>query len=141
MRARNGHASRSLRRALQPWLRRLAWSHATTRALIGTALLVAPSKTARPWLGSGVDRGGGQVALQAFAIRDAALGVGILHSLAKGQPVRHWFRLGLSLELVDSGATFLHRRELPDSPVPDAWALLGLAGLVGGAAVAFLLDE
>ena len=126
---------------VQPWVRRLAWAHAATRAAIGAALFVIPSKTARPWLGAGVGRGGGRVALQAFAVRDAALGLGMLHSLATHQPVRKWFRLGLAFELVDSGATLLNRRELPEGSVPDAWALLGIGGLVGGAVVAVLLDE
>ena len=81
------------------------------------------------------------MALQAFAVRDAALGYGIMRGLARAEPVRHWFRVGLCFELVDSGATLYNRRSLPAGRAPDAWALLGAAGLVGGAVVAVLLDE
>jgi hypothetical protein len=96
---------------------------------------------ARPWLGPGIDAGGGRVALKAFAVREAALGVGMLHSLAKRHPVRRWFRLGLAFEIVDSGSTLLHRRELPAGRDPDKWALLAASGLIGGGTVALLLDE
>lgn len=79
--------------------------------------------------------------MRAFAVRDLALGLGMLRGLARREPVRHWFRLGIAFELVDAGATVLYRRELPDGPVPDAMAALGAFGLVGGAIVGALLDE
>lgn len=127
--------------SLQTWVRRLAVAHAGTRMLLGGVLLAAPSLSARPWLGEGITRGGGRVALEAFAVRDLALGIGMLRGLARDEPVRHWFRLGIAFELVDAGATLRHRRDLPDGPVPDAWALLGVGGLIGGAVVAALLEE
>ena len=130
-----------MRSSLQPWVRRLAVAHAGTRTMLGASLLFAPAATAHPWLGSGVQQAGGRVALQAFAVRDLALGLGMLRGLARGEPVRHWFRLGLTFELVDTGATIVQRRHLPDTRVPDGWALLGVAGLVGGGLVATLLDE
>lgn len=133
--------SDSSARSLQTWGRRLAIAHAGTRTLIGGVLLAAPSLSARPWLGEGVERGGGRVALQAFAVRDLGLGIGILRGLARNEPVRHWFCLGIAFELVDAGGTLRHRRDLPDGGVPDAWALLGLSGLVGGVIVALLLEE
>ena len=109
--------------------------------MLGASLLFAPAVSAHPWLGAGVKQGGGQVALQAFAVRDLALGVGMLRGLVRNEPVRHWFRLGVAFELVDAGATIVQRRHLPSTRVPDAWALLGVAGLVGGAVVAACLDE
>lgn len=138
---RRGRRGSSVRSSVQPWVRRLAWAHACTRACLGLILLLAPRRTAETWLGPGVSRAGGKVALQAFAVRDAALGYGIMRGLARAEPVRHWFRVGLCFEVVDAGATLLRRRELPDTRTPDAWALLGAAGLVGGAVVAVLLEE
>ena len=128
-------------RVPQPLVRSLAFAHAGTRTAIGLSLLLVPSRTARPWLGHGVEAGGGRVALHAFAVRDAAIGLAILRGLLRREPVRHWFRLGLGLELVDSGATVRYRRQLPEGREPDAWALLGAAGLVGGAVIALLLEE
>lgn len=126
---------------LQPWVRRLAFAHAATRLTLGLGLLLAPKRVASTWLGPGVVDGGGRVALAAFAVRDAAIGAGILRGLVRREPVRQWFRLGLAFEVVDGGATVLRRRELPPGRVPDAWAALGLAGFAGGAIVAALLDE
>lgn len=126
---------------MQPRIRRLAVTHAGARTVLGAALLLVPSLTARPWLGDGVTRGGGRVALQAFAVRDLVLGAGMLRALARNEPVRHWFRLGLAFEVVDAGATLRFRGDLPDGRVPDAWAVLGFAGLAGGAVVPALLDE
>ena len=137
----DGEGTRSLRTALQPWVRRLAWTHAATRAVIGVTALIAPATFGRPWLGGDIDRGGGKVAFQAFAVRDAALGVGILHSLATGQPVRKWFRLGLAFEL---------RRRRRNGPEPTRAAertcprrLRGARSprFRRGAIIAFLLDE
>jgi hypothetical protein len=119
----------------------LAFAHAATRASLGGAMLFAPRLSARPWLGEAVERGGGRVAMQAFAVRDLALGLGMLRALSRGEPVRHWFRLGVAFELVDAGATVLNRRELPDGPIPDAIAVLGAFGLGGGPVVGALLDE
>lgn len=129
------------RSTLQVWVRRLAFAHAATRTALGGALLFAPKLSARPWLGEGIADGGGRVAMQAFAVRDLALGMGILRGLARDEPVRHWFRLGIAFELVDAGATVLHRQDLPEGRVPDAMALLGAFGFAGGAVVGALLDE
>jgi len=118
----------------------MAVAHAVTRTAIGMAALLAPA-AARPWLGSSTESGGGRVALQAFGVREAALGLGVLHQLRRGQPVRHWFQLGLAFELTDAIATLRNRSALPDGPIPDAVALFALSGLIGGAAVGFGLDE
>ena len=118
----------------------MAMAHAVTRTAIGAGLLLAPA-TGRPWFGRGIDEGGGRVALQAFAVRDALVGLGQLQALRKGNPVRDWFRLALAFELVDAAATLHQRRHLPDTRFPDAVALFALSGIIGGAAVGFGLDE
>ena len=118
----------------------MAFAHAATRTAIGLGMLVSPA-AARRWFGTGTDEGGGRVALQAFAVRDAMVGLGMLHSLRKGYPVRDWFRLALAFELTDGLATMQQRRHLPDTPFPDAVALFALSGIIGGAAVGFGLDE
>ncbi|MFL6205202.1 MAG: hypothetical protein ACJ739_07595 [Acidimicrobiales bacterium] len=125
---------------LQPTLRRMAFAHAATRTVVGIGLLVSPT-AARAWVGPSADEGGGRVALQAFAIRDALIGLGQLQSLRKGYRVRHWFQLALAFELTDALATIRQRRHLPDGPLPDAVALFALSGIIGGAAVGFGLDE
>ncbi len=129
-----------LRQRAQPTLRRIAWGHALTRALVGTTLLVRP-RTGTTWLGPAVADGGGRVALDAFAVREAALGVGVLRSLALGHPVRLWFRLGVAFEVVDAVATLRQRRHLPASRLPGAVALFAGSGAIGGIALGLLLEE
>jgi len=118
----------------------MAVAHAVTRTAIGVGLLVSPA-AGRPWFGDSVDEGGGRVALQAFAVRDALIGLGQLYSLRKGYRVRHWFQLALAFELTDALATLQQRKHLPDTQFPDAVALFALSGIIGGAAVGFGLDE
>jgi hypothetical protein len=130
----------TLRERLQPTLRAIAFAHAATRTVIGAATFVAPT-SAEAWFGPGTRSGGGRVALRAFAIRDAVIGLGQLHKLYHRQPVRHWFQLALALELTDSLETMHQRAELPDTRFPDAVALFGASGIIGGALVGFGLDE
>ena len=118
----------------------MAVAHALTRTAIGMGLLVSPA-SGRPWFGDTVDEGPGRVAVQAFGIRDALVGVGQLYSLKKGYRVRHWFQLALAFELTDALATLQQRHHLPDTRYPDAVALFALSGIIGGAAVGFGLDE
>ena len=118
----------------------MAIAHATTRTAIGAAVFLAPDAS-ELWFGRGTRSGGGRVALRAFAIRDAVIGLGQLHQLYHRQPVRHWFQLALALEATDALETLRQRNELPDGAFPDAVALFALSGIIGGAAVGFGLDE
>ena len=118
----------------------MAFAHAATRTAVGIGLLASPT-AARAWLGPDADEGAGRVAVQAFGVRDALVGLGQLYSLRKGYRVRHWFQLALAFELTDALATLRQRRHLPDTPFPDAVALFALSGIIGGAAVGFGLDE
>ena len=118
----------------------MAIAHAATRTAVGAAMFVAPDAT-ELWFGTGTRSGGGRVALRAFAVRDAVIGLGQLHQLYRRQPVRHWFQLGLALEATDALATIGQRSELPDTRVPDGVALFALSGIIGGALVGFGLDE
>ena len=130
----------TLRERMQPTLRALAIAHATTRTVVGAAMFLAPDAS-EVWFGTGTRSGGGRVALRAFAVRDAVIGLGQLHQLYRRQPVRHWFQLGLALEATDALATIGQRSELPDTRIPDGVALFALSGIIGGALVGFGLDE
>jgi hypothetical protein len=118
----------------------MAIAHAATRTVIGAATFVAPA-SAEVWFGPGTRSGGGRVALRAFAIRDAVIGLGQLHQLYHRQPVRHWFQLALALEATDALETMHQRAELPATRIPDGVALFAASGIVGGALVGFGLDE
>ncbi|HYD11111.1 MAG TPA: hypothetical protein VEA78_13500 [Acidimicrobiales bacterium] len=126
---------------MQTWVRRLAWSHALFRTTVAAALLTDAGRTATRWLGPDVRRGGGRVALRAFAIRDLVIGLGILRLLAQRKPVRLWFGLGILLEAVDSSDTVRNRADLPPGAFPTSFAAIGAWGAVSGAAIALLLDD
>lgn len=103
---------------IQPWIRRLAWSHALTRTAIGTSMLLSPGRVGRPWVGD-LDTAAARVTQPAFAVRDTAIGIGIVYSLRQHHPVRHRFILGIALELVDLAATVPNRDRLPAGRFPD----------------------
>jgi hypothetical protein len=104
-------------------------------------MLMSPERVARSWVGD-MDVASGRVALAAFAIRDAGMGVGLLWSLARGYPVRHWYLLGIAYELVDVTAVIASKDRLsPPSWTPYAWNVIGLVGILGGAVVAAIPDE
>ena len=130
----------ALRAMIQPWLRAVAVGHGLTRTMIGVGLLTSPA-AGRAWLGDDVRRGGGRVALDAMGIREVVIGLGQVHALRRGHPVRAWFGLATALEVVDAVSTHRQRDGLPDSSGPAAIALLALSGIAGGALVALLLED
>lgn len=85
-----------------------------SRAALGAALLVAPSLTARGWVGEQASSGSGKVALRALGIRDVAIGYGTVHAIDSGDPnLRQWVTLAGLCDLADATATVLAFRRLP----------------------------
>ncbi|MFF2555495.1 hypothetical protein ACFVUS_31125 [Nocardia sp. NPDC058058] len=87
------------------------------------------------------ETGSATVLRPAFAVRDAVLGVGTLWALATGKPVRHWFVVGTAIEVVELTAIVRNHSELPQTLTNKGWSTVTVAGLLGGALVAALLDE
>jgi hypothetical protein len=113
--------------------RTVARLYAVGRAGLGAALLVAPSRLGRPWIGAVADQPGGQVALRGLGIRDLLLGGIALHVADRpGVGARTMMTCAIA-DAVDAGATLAARRHLPS----------GAAGVValaaGGAATGFWL--
>ncbi|HEV7751974.1 MAG TPA: hypothetical protein VGO71_10550 [Baekduia sp.] len=113
--------------------RTVARIYAVGRAGLGAALLVAPSRLGRPWLGAVADEPGGQVALRGLGIRDLVLGGIALHVADRpGVGARTMLTCAIA-DGVDAGATLAARRHLPSGA-------LGVAVLAGaGAATGFWL--
>ena len=103
-------------------LRTLARLHALGRVVVGTAFVVAPRQAGRAWIGS-ASTPGTQVALAAFGVRDAALGVGAAWALGGGEGARPWIIAGVVSDAVDLSATVRNRDGLPTA------AALGSAAL------------
>lgn len=107
----------------------MAMSNGIGRAVLGAALVAAPTLVARTWVG---DDGAGPAAKvigRALGIRDVALGAGLVQALGAGSPARPWIAAAAVADAIDAGATLLNWRDLP--PVGRALVL----GLAAGSAV------
>ncbi|MEU6582217.1 hypothetical protein [Nocardia sp. NPDC046763] len=129
-----------LARRTRALVRQAAWSQALARVAIGTGMLTAPGAVAKSWSGE-YDEDASSLPTRAFGTRDVVIGLGTLWSLRRGHPVRHWFVLGVALELVDATVTLNKRARLGRTGPPDTWELLTAAGLAGGIMVAAALRE
>ena len=102
---------------------------AAGRAAIGLALVLAPRRLGRLWLGEAVEQAGTRVALRSMGARDAVLGAGALMALRRGRPVRGWIEAGAAADAADLAATLAAGSRLPVSGrvgVP-AFAVAGVA--------------
>lgn len=100
-----------------------------SRAAIGLALLVAPRRTARGWVGDRAASGSGTVALRALGVRDLAIGYGTVHAIDSGDPnLRQWVTLAGLCDLTDAAATVLAFHRLPRRGRFMALAIAAAAG-------------
>ena len=111
----------------------LAIAFGASRIAYAAALLAAPDRAGRPWLGSATASGGGRVAARALAVRDGALGVGVAASAARGGAMRPWLVASVASDLVDMTATWLERDALPKHSGPATLAVAGAAAAAGAA--------
>ncbi len=98
----------------------------------GIALLVAPERVARPWLGGDARRTGTQVAARALGARDLVLGAG---ALAAGDgELRAWLAAAAVGDLADFLATVTAGDALPVSGRVMVGALAAGSAALGAAA-------
>jgi len=116
--------------------RKLAITFGASRIAYAVALLVAPGRAAGPWLGSSVEKGGGRVAARALAVRDGALGAGVVTAAATGKPMRPVLAACAVSDLVDMTATLIDRGALPNRSAPATVVVAGGAAAAGVALAA-----
>ena len=120
-----------------PTLLNAARAIALTRVAVGGALVAAPGITG-PWMGRRAARtAGARVAVRAFGIRDLMLGGLTLHVLSHPQVGPRWLATCALADVVDGGATWAARRELPATAMPIVAA--AAAAAAGQVAIAALL--
>ena len=111
---------------------------AAGRVGIGAAMLAAPARFGRPWLGAPAETGGGGVAVRALGARDLALGALTAASLSGrlGSPSTATTLVAASggCDLVDGVALLAARREIPAAGV--ATGVFALGSALGGFALA-----
>jgi hypothetical protein len=86
-----------------------------TRICFGTACIVAPRASARPWVGPGADSAGAQLLTRGMGIRDLLLGAGLLQALnhADHRAAARWLSYGAAAGVIDAGATLAAYPSLP----------------------------
>lgn len=107
------------------------------RLALGAALLLAPGRAGRGWIGEAARSPGGKVALRALGSRDLVLGYGVIHALDTGDDsLRDWVTLAGLCDLTDAAASVVAFRRLPTK---GRWLAVTLAG--GAAAAAFVARD
>ena len=101
-----------------------------TRLCFGTAFIVAPRASARPWVGAGADSAGAQLLTRSMGIRDLLLGVGLLQALNQGdhRTAACWLSYGAAAGVIDAGATLAAYPSLP--PAGRAFLFFIIGALV-----------
>ena len=119
--------------------RAVSMAVAAGRVAIGGALLAAPARAGRGWMGAAAETGGGSVAIRALGGRDLALGAVTLAALSRGDedalsPIL--VACGGFADLCDGAALLAARRELPALGAVTGVLALGSAALGAGLAAA-----
>jgi hypothetical protein len=108
------------------WAAHAGRAIAVGRVATGVALLAAPGRTSRAWVG---DLGaGGEALTRCLGIRDLVLGGIALHTIDHPQVGPRWVATCALVDAVDGAASLAGRRALP--PV----GAVGVPILAGGAA-------
>jgi hypothetical protein len=96
----------------------------------GAALLIAPARLTRAWVGPAADGDPVKVAMRSIAGREITLHALGIAAAFDGRPLRPWLAASLAGDLNDILATFAGRAGLPDdSPRKTAAAAGGSAAL------------
>jgi hypothetical protein len=105
---------------------------AAGRVLTGLALLVAPGRTSRAWIG---DVGpGGEVVTRCVGIRDLVMGGITLHTIDHPQVGPRWVATCALADAVDGAGSLAARRALPPVGAIGVPVGAGLAAALGIAA-------
>jgi hypothetical protein len=107
------------------------------RIAYGAALILAPARTTRSWLGELGARGGGPVPVRALGAREIAIHAGGIAAVLGDAPVRPWLLASVAGDCVDVAATFAAAADVPDgAPVKTAVVAGGSAALTVAVAAA-----
>ena len=123
-----------------PALRNFALAVFAMRIAYGAAMIAAPERIGRPWLGGSADGSPLQVGLRGIGGREIAVhGLGVAATLRRA-PLRPWLLASIAGDLTDLGSTFAGRKGLPGGAVRATAAAAGGSALMSAALWA-LTDE
>ncbi len=96
-------------------LRTTAAGYALTRVLYGAALVAAPARVGKPWVGKGARRQAAGIALRGLGARDAVLAAGVVAGATGAWDPRPWLVACAVGDVADLSATLAADPEkLPD---------------------------
>jgi len=106
------------------------------RIAYGAALIVAPERLARRWLGPAAAGGPTQVPLRALGAREVLLHAGGVAAAVHGKPLAPWFAASIAGDLTDIAATVVARKEVPRGAARLTALVAGGSALLSAAAAA-----
>jgi hypothetical protein len=106
------------------------------RIVYGAALIVAPMRTTKSWLGAAA-QGGGSVPTRALGAREIALHAGGIAALLADEPVQPWLFASIAGDCADIASTFAASSDLPDGATGKTAVVAGAsAAITAGVAAA-----
>jgi hypothetical protein len=82
--------------------RRIITMLSIARVGVGAALLLAPRRMGRNWVGSVVEDPRAALVIRGFGARDLALGLGTLRALQRDEPVEGWVQMAAAGDACDA---------------------------------------
>jgi hypothetical protein len=122
-----------------PVPRKLAVAVLGLRIAYGAALIAAPARVTRRWLGPAGETGPVQVGVRGLGAREIVIHSGALAAALRGAPLRPWLAASIAGDVADIASTTAARREVPDGSPLATLAVAGASTAVS-AAVAAALD-
>jgi hypothetical protein len=112
----------------------LVIGYAALRIAYAVALLAAPGRVTRPWLGEAGDRAASIIPVRGLGVRDLALSAGALSAAASGASPRPWLAACAVSDAVDLTATLIaDGDQLPSRSKPGTVAAAGAFGAMAAA--------
>jgi hypothetical protein len=108
------------------------------RIAYGAALVAAPARTTRPWIGPGAELSATRVAVRGLGAREVFLHAGALAAAITGAPVRPWLIASIGGDCADIASTFAARDGVPGGAPRKTLAVAGASAALTAAAFAAL---
>jgi hypothetical protein len=103
------------------------------RIAYGAALLAAPERITKRWLGPARNTDAAKVALRALGAREVAIHVLALSAAVHDESLRPWLGASIAGDLSDIAATLAGRSGLPRGAAPATAAVAGVSAALSAA--------
>jgi hypothetical protein len=107
-----------------------------SRIAYGAALLAAPERITKRWLGPARETDAARVALRALGAREVAIHALALAAALRGESLRPWLGASIAGDLSDIAATTASRSGLPRGSAPATAAVAGASAALSAAVLA-----